>query len=132
MNKPEVKKRPQRRVPMLGRNVLTIREEDKDPNYFYRVVNDVGDRVEILKERGYEVETKNMRVGDRRVATPTAEGSPIQVHVGGGMKGIVMKIPKEFKEEDDAMKQEYVDSIEASLKNKSPGEYGSVEIKKSR
>lgn len=132
MNKPEVKKRPQRRAPMLGRNVLTIREEDKDPNYFYRVVNDVGDRVEILKERGYEVETKDIRVGDRRVATPTAEGSPVQVHVGGGMKGIVMKIPKEFKEEDDAMKQEYVDSIEASLKNKSAGEYGNVEIKKGR
>lgn len=130
ISKPDAVKRPRARVSITGRNVLTIREEDKDPNFFYRVVNDQGDRVELLKERGYEVVTDAIRVGDRRVATPTAEGSPVQVHVGGGMKGIVMRIPKEFKEEDDAVKQGYVDSLEASMRKQSASDYGSVKISK--
>jgi hypothetical protein len=128
--KDEIKKRkPRARVPMNGRNVLTIHQDDRDPNYQYRIVNDVGDRVEMLKERGYEVVTGKVRIGDKRVATPGAEGTPVQAHVGGGMKAVLMRIPKEYFEEDQAAKQEYVDSLEDATKT-AAGDYGKVEIER--
>lgn len=122
------RKRPARRAPLMGRNVLTVAEEDKDQDYHYRIVNDVGDRVEILKEQGYEVVTGRVRIGDKRVATPGSEGSPVTAHVGSGMKGVLMRIPKEWFKEDQAKKQEYVDSTEEGLKSTTAGDYGKIEI----
>lgn len=122
-------KKPRVRPPLNGRNVLTVREEDMDPNYRYRVVNDDGDRVEMLKERGYEVVTGNVRLGDKRVATAGSEGTPVTAYVGGGMKGVLMRIPKEYFDEDQAAKQDYVDSTEAATKT-SAGDYGKVEIER--
>lgn len=93
------------------RNVLKI--SGKEPGYEYRVVNDVGDRIEQLKEIGYElVQDDKVSVGDRRVANPTKEGSPVKISVGGGITGYVMRIKSEYKAEDDAKKAAYVDNVE--------------------
>lgn len=130
--KDEIKRsRPKRERPKLGgKDVLKVRVEDTDPDYHYRIVNDVGDRVEILKERGYEVVTDKVRLGDYRVANPKGEGSPVTAYVGGGQKGVLMRIPKEFFKEDQAAKQEYNDEMEAATKSTAAGDYGKIDIER--
>lgn len=131
IKKQATKTRTRRRVPLNGRNVLTV--DGKDPNFRYRVVNDEGSRVEILKERGYEVvEARSVRIGDRRVATPGAEGTVATAHVGGGLKGVVMRIPNEWYEEDMAEKQAYVDELERATKSAKSGDYGKISIEKDK
>ena len=38
-----------RRAPTAGRNVLTVRADDKDPNFEYRIVNDTDIEDKLLK-----------------------------------------------------------------------------------
>lgn len=120
-----------RRTPINGtRNILTVR--GKEPGYEYRIVNDDGDRVSQFQERGYELVTdSSVQVGDRRIANPTQEGSAIEVSVGGGKKAFLMRIRKDWYEEDQAAKQAYVNETEAGIKQeaKSIADYGKLEIK---
>lgn len=120
-----------RRTPINGtRNILTVR--GKEPGFEYRIVNDDGDRVSQFQERGYELVTdSSVQVGDRRIANPTQEGSAIEVSVGGGKKAFLMRIKKEWYDEDQAAKQEYVNETEAGIKReaKSIADYGKLEIK---
>lgn len=117
------------------RNVLTV--EGQDPNYKYRVVNDTGDRVLQLQELGYEmVSDKTIKVGDRRVAVPTAEGTPVRVSVGKDSNGnpqyaYVMRIKKEYWEEDQQAKQDVINETEKQMKRdaRDSADYGSIEIK---
>lgn len=112
-----------------SRNVLTV--EGQDPNYNYRVVNDVGDRVAQLQDLGYEIVTdKNIKVGDRRVAIPTAEGSPVKVSVGQGTQAYVMRIKKEYREEDRKAKEDNINQLEANMKSEARqfADYGKFEI----
>ena len=110
------------------RNVLTV--QGKDPNYEYRIVNDTGDRVALMQERGYEVVTdSNVKIGDRRVANPTQEGSPVQASVGGGQKAFLMRIKKEWYDEDQQAKAAEVAQTEAVMKKDAKeGMYGKLEI----
>ena len=112
-----------------GRNILTV--SGKDPAYEYRIVNDDGDRVSQFEEMGYEVvKDQNITVGDRRIANPTKEGSPIQVSVGGGTKAFVMRVPKEFFDEDRAAKDKHIDDLErGTLKEaRESADYGKVSV----
>lgn len=117
-----------RRTPVGVRNVLTV--GGKDPNFEYRIVNDTGDRVEQFKSAGYEVvSAKDVTVGDRRVSAASAEGSAASVSVGGGEKAIVMRIKREWYEEDQQRKQDQVAQTEASTKADAlKGTYGTFEI----
>ena len=75
-------KRPTRAKVTGKRNVLNV--TGKDPDFHYRIVNDTGDRVEMFKEQGYEVVTDNkVKIGERRIANPTQEGSVVSASVGG-------------------------------------------------
>lgn len=125
-------KRATRRTSINGtRNVLNI--SGKEPGWSYRVVNDVGDRIEQLKEIGYEiVEDSKVQVGDRRIANPTKEGSPVKVSVGGGVQGYVMRIRQEWKDEDQAKKDARVDKIEQGLVRdaKEQSDYGKITVGK--
>lgn len=125
-------KRANRRVPINGsRNVLNI--SGKEPGWHYRVVNDVGDRIEQLKAIGYEiVEDSKVQVGDRRIANPTKEGSPVKVSVGGGIQGYVMRIKQEWKDEDQAVKDAHVNNIEKGLVRdaKEQTDYGKITVGK--
>lgn len=104
-----------KRTPVNGRNVLTV--EGKEPGYVYRIVNDVGQRIETFKEGGYElVQAKDVKVGDRRVNNASAEGSMAQVSVGSGQKAFVMRIPKEWYDEDQLAKNAQIDKLEQSMK----------------
>lgn len=123
-------KRASRRSSINGtRNVLNI--SGKEPGWQYRVVNDVGDRIEQLKAIGYEiVEDSGVQVGDRRIANPTKEGSPVKVSVGGGVQGYVMRIKQDWYEEDKAKKDAHVDSIEKGLVRdaKDTADYGNIKV----
>lgn len=126
---PEQSSRP-RRTPINGsRNVLTA--TGKEPGFQYRFVNDEGDRVQQFIEQGYEIVTDpNIQVGDRRVANPTKEGSPVQTSVGGGTKAFLMRIKDEFYQEDQQAKQAHVDATVAGLKQdaKNGSDYGKLTI----
>ena len=125
-------KRTSRRSSINGtRNVLNI--SGKVPGFVYRVVNDVGDRIEQLKAIGYEiVEDSAVQVGDRRIANPTKEGSPVKVSVGGGIQGYVMRIKQDWYDEDKAKKDAHVDSIEKGLVRdaKEQTDYGKLQVGK--
>lgn len=117
-----------RRTPVGVRNVLTV--NGKDPAYEYRIVNDTGDRVEQFKAAGYDVvSASDVTVGDRRINAATAEGTAAQVSVGDGVKAVVMRIKKEWYEEDQAAKMRSVDETEATTKSDAlKGNYGKLEI----
>ena len=116
------------RVPVSQRNVLTVK--GKDPAYEYRVVNDVDDRVAQFLEGGYELVDKDSHdVGDKRVSQGTSVGSKKVFSVGQGIKGHLMRIPKDLYEQDQAAKQGFVTRQEASIKEKAlDGNYGKFEI----
>lgn len=116
-----------KRTPVGARNVLTV--SGKDPEYVYRIVTDTGDRVEQFKEAGYEpVLAKDVRIGDKRVNAASSEGSLAQTHVGGGDKALVMRIRKDWFDEDQAAKQRAISDLEATTKKEAlNGTYGKIE-----
>ncbi len=117
-----------RRTPVGVRNVLTVR--GKDPAYEYRIVNDQSDRIEMFKDAGYElVNAADVIIGDRRVNKASPEGSYAQVSVGGGDKAVVMRIKKEWFQEDQKRKIDYVAETEAATKSEALKDtYGKFEI----
>ncbi|CAB4132786.1 hypothetical protein UFOVP249_29 [uncultured Caudovirales phage] len=122
--------RPQR-TPVGTRKVLTV--AGKEAGYEYRVINDSGDRVQEFLDAGYElVDASSVRVGDKRVNNGTAEGSKAQLSVGQGQKAFVVRIRKEWYDEDQAKKQAYVNDLESATKAKAlDGTYGKLEISRS-
>lgn len=94
---------------------------NKDSNYEYRFVNDVKNRVAIFKQNGWEVApAADTQIGDARVENPTSIGSAAAVPVGlvGENAGtaVLMRIPKEWYEEDQAAKAKAIEASEQSMK----------------
>jgi hypothetical protein len=116
-----------RRSPLARKNILTV--SGKDPAFHYRIVNDTEDRVAELTEQGYEPElASKVQVGDKRVSKATPEGSIMSMSVGSGRKAIVMKIRKDWYEEDQQIKQEHVAETERATKKEAlNGTYGKFE-----
>jgi hypothetical protein len=128
---------PQRpsRVPLHEqRDQLTV--EGRDPNFVYRWVNDVEDRIAKMKLAGYVVEEKkNVEVGDPALETKqTSTSSIVEKNVGGRTKAILMKQRKDWYDEDQTAKQRQVDESEAAMHrdNESRSDYGKVEIHRRR
>ena len=97
---------------------------DKDPNYVYRYVNDTGSRVSNFQSAGYEfVDDKEMVVGDSRVFDPSDVGSAKRVTSNDGTISYLMRIKKEFYEEDQAAKAE-----KAMKRDATQDRYGSLKI----
>lgn len=116
------------RTPLGQRSILGVK--GKEPGYSYRIVNDIGDRIESFKERGYEVVADDsVKIGDRRVATPTKEGSPVQVSVGGGVKGYLMRIKEEWYKEDQQAKEAQLKEQENAMKTNASQDYGTLKLK---
>ncbi len=120
------------RVPVSGqRNILTV--NGKDPNYAYRFVNDIdhGMRIEMFKQGGWEVVDRGteIKVGDKVVDQGSGVGSTVTRYVGQGITAILMRIPLEWYEEDQAAKAAKLDEVEESMQDPSiTGNYGSVSI----
>lgn len=119
--------RPQRASSTV-RNRLTLK--NTDPNFVYRVANDQGDRVEQLKELGYEiVDAGAVRVGDRRVDLGKSVGSAATLALGRGDSGVVMRIRKEWYDEDQTNKQAEVSRSEQTMKEDArKNNYGKLDI----
>ena len=120
--------RPQR-TSLANRSVLGIK--GKEPGYVYRIVNDTGDRIASFQEQGYEIVTdSSITIGDRRVGRASADGSPVQVAVGGGVDGFLMRIKDEFYQEDQAYKEQKLKELEQSMRKEaqSAADYGSLKI----
>lgn len=119
-----------KRIPVGERHVLSV--QGKDPNYKYRFVNNVGDRIQQFLDGGYEfVDAKSHRVGDNRVGDASPEGSNAQVNVGGGVKSFLMRIHKDYYDEDQKVKMDKIDKLEKSLVQSPAADYGKVVIDKS-
>jgi len=118
------------RTPLANRNILKVKGEEA--GFKYRIVNDTGDRIQMFKDMGYEiVSDDSVQVGDRRVANPTKEGTPVQVSVGGGTKAYVMRQREDWYAEDQATKEARLKEQEKSMKaDASQGMYGSLKITK--
>lgn len=126
-----IAKAPERRVrrtPIGQRNVLTI--TGKEPGYEYRVVNDVGDRVQEFLDNGWEVvKASTVRVGDKRLGNPTAEGSAAKASVGNNVQAMILRIKDEYYQEDQAAKQAYVAKTEEAMKGEAQnGTYGKLDL----
>ncbi len=117
-----------RRSPLTNRGKLSVTR--KDPNYEYRFVNDDGDNVSDKMDRGWEPVLKSETdVGDRRVDNAAPEGSISSITVGQGKKAVLMKIRKDWYEEDQIIKQDAIDKTEAATKQEAlSGTYGKIEI----
>lgn len=102
------------RQKMTRRNRLKV--VNQDPNYHYRIVNDIEDRIEAFKAAGYEVDITQPRKGeDARVDVPAGVGSAT-ISVGGGLKAVVMRIPKDWYKEDQLDKMKEIDATERLMK----------------
>lgn len=121
-------KRPARKS-LVQRGPQTI-NGDKDPNYVYRFVNDTGSRVANFQAAGYEfVEDKDMVVGDSRVFDPSDLGSSKRVTSNDGTVSFLMRIKKEYYEEDQAAKAAQNNETEQAMKRDATQDrYGSLKI----
>ncbi|MHC4635860.1 MAG: hypothetical protein ACYSYU_11765 [Planctomycetota bacterium] len=94
-----------KRVPLGTRSVLTVRPQDKDPNYEYRFINDKDDRIPQAQEAGWEFvasKDKKIPVGDPKAGKDTQVGTPVTKAVGGGVTAYLMRIHKDWYDEDQA------------------------------
>lgn len=115
-------KRPTR-TPLGARNRLTFK--GLDPAFNYRVINDQDDRLARAQEAGYEFVESSEKLGDPRVAEASAIGSAVSKPVGGGVTGYLMRIPKEFYDEDQAAKEARIKETELAMQpDKAKNQYG--------
>lgn len=117
-----------KRTPITVRNRLSLKE--RDANYHYRIVNDVDGRVDQFLEGGWEV-VKDAKVGDKRVENTTGVGSVPTVSLGQGVKGVVLRIKKEWYAEDQAAKMQEVRATEETMHQdaRRGADYGSLKSK---
>lgn len=114
------RKRRPKRTPIGRRNVLTV--DKRDPNYYYRFVNDVDGRLQMFEEAGYEAVKEPTQVGDPRAGDASQLGSTVRKPVGDGKSAVLMRIPKEYYEEDQAAKEERLRAKEQALLEEAQGE----------
>ena len=103
---------------------------DKDPGFEYRFVNDTGSRIQNFKAAGYEFVTgDDLIVGDNRVSDATDLGSAKRVISNDGTTSYLMRIKKDWYEEDQASKAAALKEQEAAMKqDASNGMYGKLNI----
>lgn len=115
-----------RRQPLSIRNRVSVKNQD--PEYVYRVVTDLDNRVEELVDRGYEIvpQDKVIRGGDKRVDDASALGSVSSISLGRGDRGVVMRIRRDWNAEDQAAKSMRADQLEKTMKSdgKQASDYG--------
>ena len=116
------------RTPVGQRNILTVK--GTDPNFVYRIVNDVDDRVSQFQEAGYELVADDaVKVGDKRLNATSSLGSHKRLSVGQGTKAVVMRIKREWYEEDQAAKLASVAESENATREKAlSGTYGDIKL----
>lgn len=117
------------RKPLTQRGPQAI-AGDKNPEFEYRFVNDTGSRIQNFKAAGYEFVTgDDLIVGDNRVSDATDLGSAKRVISNDGTTSYLMRIKKDWYEEDQASKAAAIKEQEAAMKQEaSTGMYGKLNI----
>ena len=118
------------RKPLHQNGPQAITTGKKDPEYNYRFVNDVGARLQTYKEAGYElVQDDELVVGDARVKDADDLGSTKRVVSPDGTVSYLMRIKREWYDEDQRAKEERLKEQEAAMKKEaSQGMYGSLKV----
>ena len=102
----QAKNRPDRtkgkRIPVGTQSKLTA---DNRPGFKRRFVNDEDGRVDMFLRAGYEIVNDVDTIGQPRVGDASNTGSRPYKSVGGGMNAVLMEIPEEFYNEDQAAKE---------------------------
>lgn len=121
------------RKPLFQRGPQAI-SGDKDPNFEYRFVNDTGSRIHNFKQAGYELVTEeDLEVGDSRVKDAGELGSGKRVISNDGTTSYLMRIKKEWYQEDQAAKARLVDEQEQAMRQEaSQGMYGKLEFNRDK
>jgi hypothetical protein len=107
-----------KRVPVGAGNKLEF--TGRDPNYAYRVVMDRQGRLDAFRAAGYDFCYSEVREADKGVAEGTATDTRKMVNLGCSDKGYLMRIPKEYYDQDQADKLNKVKATEAAMKNRDP------------
>lgn len=134
VDKPRQKSNRKTRIPLDGnmRDLLFVRK--KHPDYHYRWVLNDPDRIAKFKDAWWEIDDtpENTSPGDRRVDTSVGTSSIVETRAGSGRKFILMKLPKELREQDVKAKHKAVDDTEAGmLQEAKQGRYGSITVDRS-
>ena len=127
--KETVVKRVQRK-PLHQQGPLSISGE-KDPNFHYRVVNDIGSRIHAFQQAGYELVTDdNLVIGDSRVSDAADLGSTKRILSKDGTVSYLMRIKKEWFDEDQKAKNARLDELDTAMKQdvSKSADYGKVSI----
>jgi len=113
------------------RDVLTVM--NKDPDYEYRWVNDVEGRIQQYMSTGWELATGDEEVARKGITEPLPVGSVKRKPVGGGVEAVLMRIYKDWYEEDQDRKADYVNRMEKaqmSAPDEIKGGYGKISYDK--
>lgn len=129
MSKETVKSARVARKPLTQRGPQAI-AGTKDADFVYRFVNDTGSRVANFQAAGYELVTSDdLTVGDNRVSDASDLGSAKRVVSNDGTTSYLMKIKREWYEEDQATKAAALAEQEAAMKQEATnGMYGKLNI----
>ena len=124
------------RIPVgSARDILTV--QGKDPNYMYRWVLDDPKRpgrLQRFKDGGYEVVTDVNEIGDKTVDRGKRLGSAI-TRPDGGSTLVLMRILKEWYDEDQVLKADKISSLEQTMiadEQGSEGRYGNMTVQRNK
>ena len=118
-----------KRPPVNGKgDVLTL--SGQDDRYVYRIFNDKGTRIATHKDYGWEPCSKDdIEIGTKN-ALHAGDLATVTVDSSTGEKGLVMRLRKDWYDEDQKAKQDAIDETEKSITGESEkdGNYGKVSI----
>lgn len=125
--------KPSDRIPVGSRDVLSVRKDDKDPNYIYRFVNDDPGRIRMFRDAGWEIveRRESIKIGDPDVGSEHQLGSVTQKTVGRAKVAYLMRQRKKFYTDDQEAKAEKIRQGESEIvaQTNQEGRYGKVGIK---
>jgi hypothetical protein len=126
---PPKRRRPPRRTKITSRSVLTAPHR---PGFVRRFVNDTPGNIKRRLDQGYEIVQDDVQIGDTGSLTDKGMGSVPQkvVDKTTAMKAVLMEIPEDWYNEDQAEKAKVLKEREDQIKRQpqQEGQYGKVEL----
>lgn len=110
------------RTPIGTRDKLTVPEHLKEPGFKYRIFNDDPDRIQAALDAGYAPVEADAQMGDKDASQASQFGSAVSKPVGGGKRGILMKIREDWYKDDQAAKEARIKENLESIENNQYGQ----------
>ena len=124
--------KPKKRIPLGTRDVLSVDAKDIGDGYVGRIVTDKHGRINMFRDAGWEIVEKRggAQIGDPQVHSDHHLGACVTKSVGGGEVGYLMRIKKEYYEQDQKRKADKIKEQESGLKmeEQKRGRYGKIDI----